>query len=176
MIRARSLSRAVTVAALSLAFAFAAPVARAADPQTPETTEQLAEHAYQLQASGKYAEAVATYLKAYDLSKDALTLLNIARIYDQKLHENELASEYYRRYVMAPDAEPERVKRVTERLTALKHEAEEERARRAAPPPSGGVAAPLPADSTPPPPSTGPPFRVFARGRECVRRESSLGS
>jgi tetratricopeptide (TPR) repeat protein len=151
-------SRVATVAALSLALVLAAPLARAADPQAPETTEQLAERAYQLQAAGKYADAVATYLKAYELSKDALTLLNVARIYDQKLHENELASEYYRRYVMAPDAEPDRVKRVTERITALKREAEEERAKAVAAPSSGAAnaASPPPADAVPPPASSAP--------------------
>jgi tetratricopeptide (TPR) repeat protein len=145
----------VPVLAASLACALVSPVARAAGPDATETAEQLAEQGYAQQAAGKYAEAVSTYLKAYDLSKDALTLLNIATIYDRKLNQHLLASEYYRRYVMAPDAEPDRVKRVTERLTALKQEedkiAEEERERAraaaAAPPPTTQPAQPSTAPS-----------------------------
>jgi tetratricopeptide (TPR) repeat protein len=146
----------VPVLAASLACALMTPVARAAGPDATETAEQLAEQAYGQQAAGKYAEAVSTYLKAYDLSKDALTLLNIATIYDRRLNQHLLASEYYRRYVMAPDAEPDRVKKVTERLTALKQEedknAEEERERAraaaAAPPPTAQPVQPSTAASS----------------------------
>lgn len=133
MTRFRCLTRLLTVAALSLACVTAAPAVRG--DETAETTEQLAEKAYALQAAGKYPEAIATYLKAYDQSKAGLTLLNIATIYDRKLNEPQLAAEYYRRYLMAPDAEPDRVKKVTERLTTLKHAEEQEaRARNAVTP------------------------------------------
>jgi hypothetical protein len=61
----------------------------------------------------------------------------VATVYDRKLHERELAAEYYRRYIRTPDPNPELVKRATERLTGLKKEAEEEAAKRAALPPAG---------------------------------------
>ena len=148
----------VPAIALSFACALAAPVARAAGPDGAQTVEQLTDQAYQLQAQGKYAEAIATYLKAYDLSKDALTLLNVATIYDRKLNERELASEYYRRYAMAADAEPDRVKKVTERLTALKAEREDERAKRlAAEQAAARAAAAPPAPVTSPTSATPPP-------------------
>ena len=135
---------------MSLACTLVSPDARAAGDEAVLTTEQLADQAYTLQAAGKFAEAIATYLKAYDLSKDALTLLNIATIYDRKLSEPVLASEYYRRYLMAPDAEPDRVKRVTERLTVLKHaEEEQERARNAPPPTTPAPQAPAAPSSAP---------------------------
>ncbi len=118
-------SVAVTLA-VSLGCALAAPDARA--DQT-ETVEQLAERAYSQQAAGKYAEAIATYLKAYDISHDALTTLNIATIYDRKLKEYALATEYYRRYIIAPDADPDRVRTVTERLGTIKKDEEDERAK-----------------------------------------------
>jgi hypothetical protein len=145
------------VLAISLACVLVAPTARAGG-EAVQTTEQLAEQAYGQQASGKFAEAIATYLKAYEISKDGLTLLNIATIYDRKLHEAALASEYYRRYLIAPDADPDRVKKVTDRLTTLKREAEEERAKSvSAPAPQPTEPAPAAAPTSTPPPETTPP-------------------
>ncbi len=91
----------------------------AAHPPSP-SAQELADRAYELHAAGEYAAAIATYLRAYDASNAAVTLLNIATIYDRKLHEPALAAEYYRRYLRAPDAEPSLVQKATERLTALK--------------------------------------------------------
>ncbi|HTB73184.1 MAG TPA: hypothetical protein VK762_08060 [Polyangiaceae bacterium] len=84
------------------------------------SAQELADRAYELHAAGEYAAAIATYLRAYDASNAGVTLLNIATIYDRKLHEPALAAEYYRRYLRAPDAEPSLVQKATERLTALK--------------------------------------------------------
>ncbi|HEX4445490.1 MAG TPA: hypothetical protein VH044_02085 [Polyangiaceae bacterium] len=86
------------------------------------SAESLAARAYALHEAGRYAEAIATYLEAYKLSSAAVTLFNVATIYDRKLHESALAADYYRRYLAAPDAEPELVKKATARLTALKGE------------------------------------------------------
>jgi hypothetical protein len=100
-----------------------APAANPADASAVAPTpsaQQLADRAFELHAGGNYAAAIAMYLKAYDASDAAVILLNIATIYDRKLHERELAAEYYRRYLGAPDAEPDLVERATERLTALK--------------------------------------------------------
>ena len=93
MTRSGSLSGVVITVAVSVATMLAGPPARAAGegaaatptPTTAPTGPQLAEQAYDLQASGKYADAIAMYLKAYELSRDALTLLNVATIYDRKL-------------------------------------------------------------------------------------------
>jgi tetratricopeptide (TPR) repeat protein len=86
----------------------------------PPSAQQLADQAFELHAAGNYAAAIAMYLKAYEASSSAVTLLNIATIYDRKLHERDLAADYYRRYLHAPDAEPDLVQKATERLTALK--------------------------------------------------------
>jgi tetratricopeptide (TPR) repeat protein len=153
----RSSFLSMNVAVVSLACAFAAPSALAQAPAQPanttETIEQLADRAYAAQAAGKFSDAIAIYLKAYDLSKDSLILLNIATIYDRKLNQRQLAEEYYRRYSIAPDADPDRVKKVTERLTALKHEEDEERAKAAAAPPP---TAPTTQPTLPPPTDTHP--------------------
>jgi tetratricopeptide (TPR) repeat protein len=126
-----------------------------APPPAAESAEQLAERAYRLHADGKYAEAIAMYLRAYEASSAAPTLFNIATIYDHKLHEPELASSYYRRYLRAPDAEPDLVEKATARLTELKRSMSDASA---APPPA--AVAPVdtqsPASATAPSPSTTP--------------------
>jgi tRNA A-37 threonylcarbamoyl transferase component Bud32 len=116
-----------------------------------QATEQLANEAYEQVAAGKYADGIATYLKAYDISHEATLLLNVATIYDRKLKERALAAEYYRRYSSAPGAEPDRVKKVVERLTAIKKEEQDEanaRAAAAAAASQAEQAAPAPASSS----------------------------
>jgi tetratricopeptide (TPR) repeat protein len=132
----------------AVAVALAAAAARAADPSPAPSTaasqpsaDQLADDAYQLHAAGKYAEAISMYMRAYEISNAGATLYNVAAIYDRKLHEPELAVEFYRRYLRAGDAEPQWIEKATERITALKAQESEERARLTAP------VAPAPAPS-----------------------------
>jgi hypothetical protein len=165
----RSDTRAVLAIAGTLALALVAPKATAADNPPTETVDQLAAKAYDLQSAGKYAEAIAVYLRAYDISRDALTLLNIGTIYDHKLHELQAASEFYRRYVVAPDAEPARVQKVTERLTQIKREQEEaERARIEA-------AAKAAAQPAPPPVQAAPPASIYLGASPPPEQPSSGG-
>jgi hypothetical protein len=164
------------VVAAVLSTALAAPgVAGAADApkagSSAESAEQLADQAYQLHAQGKFAEAIATYVRAYAISNAAAVLFNIATIYDHKLHEPELAADYYRRYLGSPDVEPSLVEKANARLATLKHQAEHEaRVREAAaatppptrpaPTPAGAATAPAPA---PPPTVTVAPAPARAR-------------
>jgi hypothetical protein len=166
------LSRVAGVAALALAF-LSSP-ARADAPAAPTATaEQLAEQAYQQHASGKEAEAIATYLRAYELSHAAAILFNVATIYDRKLRERGLAEDFYRRYLGAPDAEPELTRKATERLTSLKKEDEDEaEAKRAA-----VVVAPVPT-TTPPaiaPQSEPPAASVVQPAPAAVASPASNG-
>jgi hypothetical protein len=134
------------VAVVSLSFVIAAGPARAADAGAPPpalTAEQLADRAYELHAAGRYVESIAMYLKAYAASNASVTLLNVATIYDRKLHERALANDYYRRYVRAPDAEPDLVQKANRRLAALKLEEDAEAARGL-----DGAAAPGSVDAT----------------------------
>jgi hypothetical protein len=102
----------------------AAPVL--ADPPAAETkqptAEELTDSAYGLYNSGDYPGAIASYLKAYQISAATPVLFNIATIYDRKLHERELAADFYRRYLRAIDGDPNLVKRANERLAALEEE------------------------------------------------------
>jgi len=124
--------------------------------RAPVSAEDLASQAYTAYAAGKFTEAIALYMKSYESSSVAASLLNVAMIYDHNLHEREAASEYYRRYLRAPDADSDRVKKVNERLIALKRETEEASQSGAAAPPA---AAPMPgaSASAAPPPATGAP-------------------
>lgn len=129
MIRSSCFRRIAPVLIASMVMVHA-PIAHA---DSTQATEQLANEAYEAVAAGRYTDGIASYLKAYEISHEATILLNVATIYDRKLHERALAAEFYRRYSVAPGAEPDRVKKVAERLTQLKkEEADEEAARRAA--------------------------------------------
>jgi hypothetical protein len=125
-----------------------APPARTSAPaRSPApSAEGLAARAYELHEAGRYAEAIAAYLEAYELSSAAAALLNVATIYDRKLHERALAADYYHRYLAAPDAEPDLAKKATARLAALKAE---------------DAAAPAPAQASPAEPLA-PPVRASA--------------
>ncbi len=161
---------AAAVTAASLVMQTMAATAAAADApggSTTQTVEQLADRAYQQQAAGQYADSIATYLKAYELSKASEILFNIATIYDRKLHERGLAEEFFRRYLAQTDVTPELAKRATARLTELKREQQAaDDARKAA-----GVVAPVPptpppspsAPSTPAPPVPAPPPQLLVR-------------
>ena len=87
-----------------------------------EEVEDLAKRAKAHYAGKRYSEAVATYLKAYYAAPAAAVLYNIAHIYDRKLHESDLAADFYRRYISSPDADPIAVKKATNRLQELKAE------------------------------------------------------
>src|SRR5262249_23203102 len=92
------IARVALAAVVSLAFAQTAradppPVAEA-DPA--RAAEALASEAYAQHLAGRDAEAIGTYLKAYELSHAAAILFNVAMIYDRKLHERALAMDYFR--------------------------------------------------------------------------------
>jgi hypothetical protein len=134
--------------------------ATAAAPPPAKRAEDLAAAAYDQQAAGKYADAVGSYLEAYKLSGAGVILFNVAIIYDHKLHEESLASEYYRRYLGLADADPDLARKATSRLEALTRAREaREAASQAAPtssaaPPLASVSsasAPLPSAVAAPP-------------------------
>lgn len=81
--------------------------------------EQFAEQAYQKYEKGAFPEAIALYMKSYEISRDARILFNVAQIYDKKIQDRELAIDYYRRYLKTTTTEAELVKRATERIAVL---------------------------------------------------------
>jgi tetratricopeptide (TPR) repeat protein len=148
------IARAAVATTLALAGTLGASPARADGTDTASgNAEALANEAYEQQAAGKFPEAISSYLKAFELSKSGVILFNVATLYDKKLHERDLAAEYFRRYLRAPDAEPELVQKANQRLTTLKHEADEEERKRSAAPvalPPAAVAPEPVAVSAPP--------------------------
>jgi serine/threonine-protein kinase len=132
-----------------------------------QAVETLTNKAYEQASAGKYADAISSYIKAYEISKAGAILFNIAAICDHRLHERTLAMEYYRRYLQATDANPEYAKKATERLSALKAEAAAEEKERssvqvASPP------APAPPSISPAPDSGAPPVSGGGSGLRAV--------
>lgn len=126
MIHARMLTFAlISSAALPQAFA-QGEAPDEAPPGASGQVEVLAQQARLRYQEGRFSEAVGLYLEAYRLTPASALLYNIALIYDRKLDEPELAIQFYRRYIAAPDADPQVAQRATTRIQQLK----------AAPPPS----------------------------------------
>ena len=110
-------------ASFALCLAFAIPSVALADDK-PKTADEWADDAFALVTKGDYPKAIAAYQRAYQISADGRNLYNIANIYDRKLHERDLAADYYRRYLHLPQTEPDLTKKANERLSALKEEDE----------------------------------------------------
>jgi hypothetical protein len=149
-------------AGLTLAAGLAAMAPAPARAQTPDPTraaEALAERAHAEYEGGNYSDAIAKYLEVYESSGAPAVLFNVATIYDRKLHERQLATDYYRRYAKLAEAEPELVKRAADRVAALKRDQADDDAeadtRRAE-----LQAAPVPAPASEPTPAPGPTTEV----------------
>src|SRR4051794_22780210 len=85
------------VGALSLA---AVPSVANAEPASPDVTraESYAADAFAAYEKKDYQEAVVLYLKALEAAPSADVLFNLAKIYDTKLNDRQLAMSFYRRY------------------------------------------------------------------------------
>ncbi len=108
----------ITTAALAVA-----QPAAADDTSTPgdvNRAEAYAAEAFTAYTNKDYDEAIVLYLKSLEAAPSANVLYNLARIYDTKVGDRELAISYYRRYVADPGADPERVRTANERLRALR--------------------------------------------------------
>jgi hypothetical protein len=91
-----------------------------AESDAVKRVEQLSEQAMSRYEAGDFSGAIALYLKAHKIAPSAPLLYNIATIYDRKLNEKEIALDFYRRFVGAPDAEADLVKKALPRIQALK--------------------------------------------------------
>ena len=94
--------------------------------------ENYAAQAFEAYERKEYQEAVVLYLKALEAAPSSDVLYNLAKIYDTKLGDRELAMKFYRRYIADPGAEPERVRSANARLAELR-EAEVAAAEKPAP-------------------------------------------
>jgi tetratricopeptide (TPR) repeat protein len=85
-----------------------------------QAAEQRAAQAFEAYQNKEYATAVGLYVEAFKLAPSADLLYNIARIYDAKLGDRQLAITFYRKYIADPGAIAERIKRANERLVELR--------------------------------------------------------
>lgn len=96
--------------------------------------EELAAQAYEAYRREEFAQAISLYLRAYQATPSSEILFNVATIYDKKLHEPDLAIDYYRRFLRESD-DAALVPKASDRLNALRAE------REAAKGPTSGAAA-----------------------------------
>lgn len=101
----------------------AAQVPDAAATSAEDPIEQLSDLGLRLFQAGDFKGAVKAYREAYQFEPVGALLYNIAFIYDKKLDDPQLALDYYRRFVNAPDADRdtrlaafERIVEITEEL------------------------------------------------------------
>jgi tetratricopeptide (TPR) repeat protein len=118
------MKRRCAVFAVALSIAGAAPSPALADDPAPSSdvsrAESYAAEAFEAYSRKDYTEAVVLYLKALEAAPSSDILYNLAKIYDTKLKDRELAMKFYRRYIADPGADPERVREANERLTELR--------------------------------------------------------
>jgi tetratricopeptide (TPR) repeat protein len=81
--------------------------------------QSLADQAYDGYQHEDWAKAIALYQESYRLAPTADVLFNIASIYDKKVHDKDLALEYYRRHNASTDATPDLVGKATARISDL---------------------------------------------------------
>lgn len=83
-------------------------------------SESYAAEAFEAYQKKDYQGAVVLYMKALEAAPSADVLFNLAKIYDTKLNDRQLAMSFYRRYIADPGAEPERVRTANARLAELR--------------------------------------------------------
>lgn len=140
--------------ALAISIGLGASSAKADEPAAPatdSTVNDFAEEAFKKYEAGAFVDAIGLYLRAYEVSKDPRILFNIGQIYEKRLHENELAITFYRRYLKTDGQESQLAKRALDRIAALN--AEPSTKPNAQPASPAIPATPAPAPS--PPPSRG---------------------
>ena len=114
--KAKILSLACVLSALCV------PSVASAEAASPEVSkaESYAAEAFQAYQKKDYQEAVVLYMKSLEAAPSADVVFNLAKIYDSKLNDRELAMRFYRRYIADPGADPERVRVANTRLAELR--------------------------------------------------------
>lgn len=120
----RSLGSCALLAGLLLSSPLVAQQNQAEGASASEV-EALAQAAFAQAQKGEYSEAIALYLKAHQLRPTATLLYNVAAIYDRRLHDKELAVEYYTKFLKSTDGEPELIEKANRRLIELRTEPSE---------------------------------------------------
>jgi tetratricopeptide (TPR) repeat protein len=122
----------------------AAQVPGAAGASAEDPIEQLADRGLRLFQASDFKGAVKAYREAYQFEPVGALLYNIAFIYDKKLNDPQLALDYYRRFVNAPDADRDTRLAAFERIVEITEELAE---KTPVPPPITTPPPPPPDDS-----------------------------
>ena len=133
----------------AVTLAMTAPV-HAGDSLPREPTaraEWLSSRAESAFSEGRFNDAIRLYLDAWEAVPSANILYNVAFIYDRRLSDPELASQYYERAASSPDADATLIQKARARIAAIKAEA------LVKPPKDPPPSDPPPRD---PPPAPGP--------------------
>jgi tetratricopeptide (TPR) repeat protein len=117
--------------------------AQAAPEEVTAQVEELSAEGSQLFRQGRYREAIAVFERAYNLAQVANLLYNIGLSYE-RLGERQAAINYYERFIVARDADPEVRSRALERVRELEKLNQ--------PPPPDPVVGPVKEEEPPPRP------------------------
>lgn len=155
-----------------VAVALSLPAPVVAQPAAPATADEqvkkveaLAAEAQAKYAEGKYQDAIRLYLQAHQLVAEPAILYNVAVIYDQQVRDPEIATEYYRRCIMDPGADPEAVTKATQRIQELRAQRE-----------AAAAAASAPADRPAPAPASTATATPEARGDAQAETDTGLST
>ena len=87
--------------------------------------EELGQEARAAYSEGRFEDAIALYVQAYDIAPTAGFLFNVAFIYDKKLGDAVLARQFYQRVADTVDADPELKEKARAAIAALPKPGEE---------------------------------------------------
>lgn len=120
--------------ALTAALGLLAPSAAFAEQPSGQDTaerqseaETLARRAFDAYSKSDYTSALSLYQQALQIAPAAAIYFNIASIYDKKLPDPELAIEFYRKCLTAPDASPDLALKASARIQVLNQEVAQKR-------------------------------------------------
>ncbi len=108
----------------ALALVVSAPAHAGESPPKEPTAraEWLSSRAETAFSEGRFNDAIRLYLDAWEAVPSANILYNVAFIYDRRLSDPELASQYYDRAARSADADAALVEKARARIAAIKAE------------------------------------------------------
>jgi tetratricopeptide (TPR) repeat protein len=124
----RSIALTATLGLLAPSAAFAEQPSGQDTAERQSEAEALARRAFDAYSKSDYTSALSLYQQALQIAPAAAIYFNIASIYDKKLPDPELAIEFYRKCLTAPDASPDLALKASARIQVLNQELAQKRA------------------------------------------------
>jgi len=101
------------------------PAITQADNSSENRVQSQARKAFVARSEGRYEDAVALYLEAFEIEPVPSLLYNIAYIYDRDIGDLELAKRFYQRCIATEGVESAVVRRANKRLKQVRKRMEE---------------------------------------------------